>query len=197
MNRFFFVSLAWDNLKKNTRSIVPYGLTCLGSVLLYYVLCSIAQSPMLETIRGGWLMGNILQLGCTIMALFSVGFLLYTHSFTLKQRRREFGLFMILGMEKRHLLTMLCWETAMLAFMTIAGGLAGGILLDKLAQLFLLKLLQLEAVHGWSIQLNALLKTASLFFLIHLLTLAMTFIQVKGVSLISLMHQGEAGEKEP
>ena len=86
----------------------------------------------------------ILGLGCGVIAIFAVIFLFYTNSFLMKRRKKEFGLFNILGMEKRHIGKMMFWESIMVACTSIFLGVAAGLLLNKLVTMVLLRLVKLE-----------------------------------------------------
>lgn len=100
MNNLFYTRLAIQNLKKNSAVTVPYLLTCIGSVMMYYIISSLTGNPGFARMRGGGSMAFILMLGCVVMAVFSVMFLIYTNSFLVKRRKQEFGLFQVLGMGK-------------------------------------------------------------------------------------------------
>ena len=81
-----------------------------------------------------------LQLGIVVTSVFSVVFLFYTNSFLMRRRKKEFGLYNILGMEKRHLARLIFWETALMLAVSLTIGLAAGVLLDKLMHLVLSRL---------------------------------------------------------
>ena len=111
MNNLFYTRLAIQNLKKNSAVTVPYLLTCIGSVMMYYIISSLTVNPGFARMRGGGSMAFILMLGCVVMAVFSVMFLIYTNSFLVKRRKQEFGLFQVLGMGKMHLARSIAIET--------------------------------------------------------------------------------------
>lgn len=78
-------------------------------------------------------------LGSGVIGVFAVIFLFYTNSFLMKRRTRELGLYHILGMGKRHIAKMLFFETLYIALIGILGGVACGLLFQKLATLLLCK----------------------------------------------------------
>ena len=104
MNGQIYPRLALTNIRKNARNYVPYILTCIFAVAMYYMLHSLSMNKKIEeTVFGGDTMIYILEFGCHVLAIFAFIFLFYTNSFLMKNRRKEFGLFNILGMEKRHI----------------------------------------------------------------------------------------------
>ena len=99
----FYPKLAASNMKKNRKTYFPYVLTCILTIAMFYVFKSLALNPGIEKMFGGSTIAYILELGSFVVALFAFVFLFYTNSFLIKRRKKEFGVFNILGMEKRHL----------------------------------------------------------------------------------------------
>ena len=102
MKHKLYPRLAWQGITKNKRLYLPFLLTCVGMVMMTYILLSLASSPILKTFPGGDTMPMILSLGSFVMAAFAVLFLFYTNSFLIRRRNREFGLYNILGMGNGH-----------------------------------------------------------------------------------------------
>ncbi|WP_042333886.1 FtsX-like permease family protein [Desulfosporosinus meridiei] len=96
-------------------------------------------------------MQSILSLGTYVIAIFAAIFLFYTHSFLIKRRKKEFGLFNILGMEKKHIARVLVFDTLYVAVISLGAGLLSGILLSKLIFMVLLKTLNFEVPLGLEI----------------------------------------------
>ena len=111
MSRAFYLNLAVDNLKKNARTIIPYILTSVLTTMMLYMVVSLANNPHLNEIVGGASIKQLLGFGTVIIEIFAFIFLFYTHSFLIKRRQKEFALFSILGMEKKHLARVLFYET--------------------------------------------------------------------------------------
>ncbi len=157
MNNFFYGKLAFSNLKKNGKLYLPFIAAAIGIGAMYYIMLAITGDKGLDEMNGAAELKMILGLGCGVITLFSVVLLFYTNSFLMKRRKKEFGLFNILGMEKRHIGRMMFWETCMVAFISIAGGLAAGILLYKLVMLVLLRITGLEIPFGFEISVSAVI----------------------------------------
>lgn len=80
MTHRLYPRLAWQGITKNKRLYLPFLLTCVGMVMMTYILLSLASSPVLKTFPGGGVMPMILSMGSFVMAAFAVLFLFYTNS---------------------------------------------------------------------------------------------------------------------
>ncbi len=197
MKHFFYFRLAMQNIRNNRKTYVPYILTVIGTILMYYSFHCMADNPGIQDLRGGSVVAMIMNFGTSVIALFAVIFLFYTNSFLMKQRKKEFALYNILGMEKRHLGRILLWETVTVAAVGIAAGFGGGILLTKLMYLFLLRLMDFPVQLGFYISWDALKNAGILFGSIFLLTWLNALLQLHLVSPAQLLQQQKAGEREP
>lgn len=197
MNKIFYPKLALTNLKKNADTYVPYILTCIGSIIAFYSMISFYGNKGLDEMPGSTNLKTILFLGTIVIGIFSTIFLFYTNSFLIKRRKKELGLYSILGMEKKHIARVLFYETVVVTIVSLTLGLLGGILIGKLLYLLLLKLLHFTTPIQFYIDGRGLLITAGIFLAIFFLTLLTNFLQVKMANPINLLRGGEQGEKEP
>lgn len=101
MNNGFYLRLAAVNLRKNGRTILPYLIACTATIAMFFTISSLSQNSGLEQMTGSETVSLVLGLGTTVTGIFSAIFLFYTNSFLLKRRKKEFGLYNILGMEKQ------------------------------------------------------------------------------------------------
>ena len=85
--------LALAGIRKNKRLYIPYLLTCTGMAMMYYIIIFLQHNEMLDGMRGGTTASTILALGGWVVAIFVCIFLFYTHSFLLRRRKKEFGLY--------------------------------------------------------------------------------------------------------
>ena len=111
MSKLLYPKLALSNIKKNAKVYVPYILTCILTIGMYYIINSLAFSETTRTLRGGDYIQVLMALGTFVVALFAIIFLFYTNSFLMKRRKKEIGLYNILGMEKKHISIMIFFET--------------------------------------------------------------------------------------
>ena len=193
----FFPRLALVNIARNSRFYLPYLLSCGGVAAMYYILQFLEHNEGLDSVRGAMYLKSFASVGCFIAAMFSAVILLYANSFVMKRRQRELGLYNILGLEKRHIAQMCFWESLFCAVITIAGGVAVGILLSKLALLLLLKISRLPVLFGFSVDFQGAANTAALFAVLFLLTLAKNLFQVGKSRPVELLRSAQAGEREP
>ena len=193
----FFPKLALDGIRKNKRLYTPYLLACVGMVAMLYIITFLSQSPLVQSARGGTTACMAMGFGSWVIAIFSCIFLFYTNAFLIRRRKKEFGLYNILGMEKRHIGVILFWETLFTALIALAAGLAIGILLSKLVELALLKLLQSGVTFTFSVSVPALARTLIVFAVIFVLLYLNALRQVRFSSAIALLRSESAGEKPP
>ncbi len=193
----FYRRIAWSGMRKNGRLYVPFLLTCMGMVGMFYIVSFLCYSPMLGGMAGGTVMQMLLELGQWVIAAFAVLFLFYSHSFLLRRRKKEFGLYNILGMGKGNLALVLLWESVLTGLLALAGGLAGGIALAKFAELGMVFLLQARADYALSISVEAVWQTVRLFGVIFLLLFLDTIRQVRLANPMELLHSEAAGERPP
>jgi len=127
---------------------------------------------------------------------FSYIFVLH-QQFLIKRRKKEFGLFNILGMEKKHIARLMFFETLFIGFISLAAGILAGILLSKLMILLLFKIIAFKVTFGFEIPISAIVATVALFCGIFLLNLIYNICQVHLSKPIELLKGGNVGEKEP
>lgn len=197
MNKFFYQKLAINNIQKNSKTYVPYILTCIGTIMMFYNMCFLVVAKDIGSVSDSGSIRYILFLGAIVIGIFSLIFLFYTNSFLIKRRKKEFGLFNILGMEKRHVARIMFHETIITAAISLISGLILGILISKLMILLLLKLISFEATFGFEVPIIAVLISAALFCGIFLVNLIYNIRQVHISNPIELLKGGSTGEKEP
>ena len=188
--------LAWDGIRKNSRLYVPYLLTGVGAVSFFYILVALSRLPE-GTLPGSGSVQVILNLGSFVLWVFSLLLLFYTHSFLIRRRNREFALYNVLGMGKRDIARILCWETLLSGGISLAGGLALGILLGKLAELGLLRMVGAATDMVYRVSAGGLLLTLGLYGAIYLLILISSLVRVGRSTAVQLMRSQAEGEKPP
>ena len=195
--RNLYPRLAATNLKKNRRFYLPYLLACIVIVALFCIMLTLASDPYLGQMQHGGSVSQVLGFGVLIMALFSAIILFYTNSTFTKQRKREFAIYNILGMEKRHISYVLFWESLYTAAMTLFFGLVAAGVFSKLLQLVLVRLIGGEATFGLNISLMSIGYTAVFFGALFLLLLLNTIRIIHLSNPVQLLRAGSEGEREP
>ena len=193
MNSFIYEKLAVTNLKNNRKTYVPYIITAVLTVMMFYMIDALS--------RGKGVAMNTLQIclqyATGVIIVFAVIFLFYTNSFLIKRRKKEIGVYNILGMGKRHIARMMAVETILTAGISILGGLLSGIIFGKLMYLLLLKIMHNSVDMQFSVNGTAIGHTVLLFAVIFLLTYVYNVLQIQLVNPVELLHGGNQGEKEP
>lgn len=167
MKTALYPRLAWDGLRKNKRLFTPYLLTCICMVMMFYILSFLGSPETCALLpRGSNSTGLILNLGSFVIFAFSAIFLYYTNSFLVRRREREFGLYNVLGMNKRNLARIVTWESLITAVLSLVLGLALGIVLSKLAELGLVNMLGGDINYRIRIDVDSLTRALGLYAVI-------------------------------
>ena len=133
--------LALSNLIKNRKLYYPYALATILAIAITYIFTSLTLNPHLDDLTGADSIKMVLGMGLVIVALSSGIIVLYANSFVMKNRSKELGLYSMLGLEKRHLFSMILKETVIMSFVTLLLGIGVGVLFDKLIYAFLQRLI--------------------------------------------------------
>lgn len=197
MRHTIYPRLAWTGIRKNGRLYLPYILTCIGMVGMFYIVSFLSASDYIQSIKGGEEMQMVLKLGCGVIGFFSALFLFYTNSFLMRRRKKEFGLYNILGMGKWNIARVLLWETLMIAGISLGSGVALGVLLSKIAELCMVNILDAEAVLFMSVDVASIFHAVLLFAVIFFLILANALRQLHFANPIELLHSENTGERPP
>ena len=133
--------LALSNLIKNRKLYYPFALATILAIAITYIFTSLTLNPHLDDLTGSDPIKMVLGMGLGIVALSSGIIVLYANSFVMKNRSKELGLYSVLGLEKRHLFSMILKETMIMGFVTLLLGIGVGALFDKLIYAFLQRLI--------------------------------------------------------
>lgn len=197
MKTGFYPKLAFDGIRKNRRMYVPFICTCIGMVMMFYIISYLHYSDSVAAMRGGAIVRTMLNLGTITVGIFSCIFLFYTNSFLIRRRKKEFGLYHILGMGKRNIARILFWETMLTALISLVIGIGFGILFSKLAELGMLRLMHAQATYSMQISPDSILFTITVFGCIFILLFFNALRQIHFSGAISLIRSENVGEKPP
>ena len=195
MNSNIYGKLAVTNLKNNGKSYLPYVLASAFSVMMYFIMDNLYRNRSL--VEKGSPLAIMLSYAAAVLLIFSVIFLFYINSFLIKRRKKELGIYNILGMEKGHLAKMLFLESVMTTAASIIGGILAGILFGKLVYLILLKILHMGGKIEYRVSLSSAGMTTILFGVIFILIFLYNLLQMKISNPIELLRGGNTGEREP
>lgn len=193
----FYPKLALNNLRKNKDTYWPYMLTSIVCIATYYIMQSIAMNRGLLQVSGGAVAVSIFFLGTVVIAIFCVALLFYTNSFLIKRRKKELGLYCVLGLEKRHVALVLFFETLFSALFCLVLGLIFGILFSKALFLALLYVLDFSTPIAFTISIPSLITTLVLFLLLYAVLFLYNATHVQRARPVELLRSTQTGEREP
>ena len=193
----FYIRLAKDGIMKNRKLYFPYILTCICMIMMFYIIYYLGFSADFTSVRGGDMLQSFLMLGVFVIAIFSLIFLYYTNSFLIRRRKKEFGLYNILGMGKRNLVKILVWENILTATLSIVSGLLLGIVFSKLAELAALRILGGKTGFAIRVEPKPVIVTAVLFLGIFLLIMLRMIFYIFRLRPVEMLKSENVGEKPP
>lgn len=196
-NRHFFMRMSLSNLKLNKQTYIPFIFTSVFTAAMFYIIVSLSGNPDLENTLGGSALKSLLGLGTWVTGLFAFIFLFYTFSFLFKRRKKEIGIYNVLGMEKKHISRVIAGEILIVFLISIILGLVIGMLLDKLMFLIVAKIIGAKASMGFYVSVEGLVKTVLLLAAIFILIFLNSIRQVHFNNPIELLKGGNIGEREP
>lgn len=196
-NRKLFMKMSLTNINLNRRTYIPFILTSIFTAAMFYIIVSLAGNPDLEQNTGGATLKSLLGMGIWVTGLFAFIFLFYTYSFLFKRRKREIGIYNILGLEKKHISKVLAGEILTVFFLSMVLGLLIGILMDKLMFMLVAKLIGAKSVMTFYISGEAVIKTVMLLVVIFILIFFNSVRQVHFNNPIELLNGSNTGEREP
>lgn len=187
--------LAVSNLIKNRKLYYPFALAVLLAVTVTYLFYSLTFNPKIAEIRGGETIQATLGFGMFVVTLASAIIVLYANSFVMKNRSKELGIYGMLGLEKRHLISMTFKELVVFGILTVGAGIGIGALFDKLIFAFLLKLMKLKVELVATFQMNVVIAVLVVFGLIFLGLMFLNALRIARMNALQLSREKASGEK--
>ena len=197
MKSGIYFKLAFDGIRKNRKLFLPYIGAGAGMVMMSYIIFFLTENERILSLKGGEAIHNTLGFGCSVMAIFSCIFLFYTNSFLIRRRKKEYGLYGVLGMGKRQLVAVCFFENLLVTVFSLFFGLVFGITFSKFAELGLVNIASGQADFSFSLEPSAILKTAVTFTAIFVLVFLNSARQVRFSDTVALLKGESTGEKPP
>lgn len=188
--------LALSNLIKNRKLYYPYALATILAIAITYIFTSLTLNPHLNDLTGSDPIKMVLGMGLVIVALSSGIIVLYANSFVMKNRSKELGLYSMLGLEKRHLFSMILKETVILGFVTLLLGIGVGALFDKLIYAFLQRLIGESTGLVSTFQVVTIPIVLVIFICIFSLLILVNGFRLLRLNPLQLTKDGLKGEKK-
>lgn len=196
MGKLYF-KLAKTNLSNNRPFYIPYIISSIITVAMLYMMSFLSDNKGLNKIMGADSLAIIFRLGVGIIVIFSYIFLFYTNSFIIKRRKKEIGVYNILGMEKRHLSKVLFVETIYSAIISLVCGIIVGIAFSKFILMVLYGIIGIHKTVEFFVNIHGIILCVVSFGILFLLTFLYNFMQIKLANPIELLRGTNVGEREP
>lgn len=184
-------------IRKNGNAYFPYILAGVFSVFVFFVFASIVNNDIVKTLPHSGYAWMLLEVGQVLLGLILLPFILYTNSFLIKRRKKELGLYSVLGLDKKHIAVMMFWETLVIFGIVMVGGVLFGLVFSKLIFLILLNMSGLPVNATFTFSLNALDQTLIYFLAAYAINLVINVIHVFRTNPNELIREPKKGDKEP
>ncbi|AKN30211.1 hypothetical protein Ccar_04980 [Clostridium carboxidivorans P7] len=193
-----FINLAVNNVKKNFNNYIMYLVSAVFSVMIFYIFCSIAFNDVFVKLADNKpTVKLIFKASAIIVALFSFIFIWYSNSFFLKNRKREIGIYSMIGMEKKQIAKMLFYENLIIGSLSIVCGIILGVMFSKYFSLMLIYLMRETLNIKFAIVFKAFYITILVFFILFLLNSIHSYSTIYRYEVIELLSAQKQGEKTP
>ncbi|MBR4011154.1 MAG: ABC transporter permease [Clostridiales bacterium] len=190
-------NLAGNALSKNKIIYVPYIISSMVMIAITFILSAISQDKQLRQVEGGVTLQMIMTIGIPIMFIIAFFFLMGVSRFVIKQRKKELGVYCILGMQKKHIIRLQFLENLYVYLLSIISGTVIGFVIEKIVQLLFLKMYHLEADFSWNIQWKTLILITVAFAVFFLVFFIINAIGILTSNILEYMKEESKGEKQP
>lgn len=193
-----YPKLAWQGIRKNVETYLPYLLMGILMVGVSYIMNYLTRPALMGALSMGGTTLMVLQMGKIVISVFSVIFLYYCNSFLIRRRMKEFGLYNILGMGKGNIARVMLWETLLTALLVFAGGLLLGLSLSRLVEMALINLLHADYTVPMELFYpDGVTWVLLLFGGIYVLILLANLLRMRLSNPVALLKSENTGEKPP
>lgn len=196
-----YFKIAAKNIKKSFKDYAIYFLTLTFAVCIFYCFNSIDSQmaiAKLNTVQGGYVevMQNLISVVSIFVSFILGGLIIYATNFLIKRRKKEFGIYMLLGMGKRKISFILFIETLLVGIISLIAGLMLGIMLSQGLSFLTIKMFLVElSKYKFVFSKVAVLKSITYFGLIYLMVILFNIIVISKYKLIDLINSSRKNEK--
>lgn len=196
-SNFFYAQLAKTNLQRNKRNFIPFWVSCMVVVAFFFNLLNLKNViQRAEMVYGNTTVAGFLAFGSVVVALLAAIFIFYANSFLMKNRKKEIGLYGILGLEKRHIGLMLLIEMLIVAGTSVVAGIVSGMVFGKLIFMLMRKIIRYNVNLEYSVYGEAILYTVIFYGLLFMVLLVYNLISMHLTEPIELLKSKNQGEKK-
>lgn len=175
--------------------IFPYFIAAALMSAMYFIITNLLLAKSVQNMSHGAITQSLLMVGQYLMTLFIVGYMFYINSFLMKRRKKEFGLYGVLGLEKRHVARIILLESLLLNLAALALGLAIGCAFGRLCFYALMRVVRVAEGSVYRLEPNALSATCGVFCVVFASTTLYNLLQVYRANPIELLHGEKKGER--
>jgi putative ABC transport system permease protein len=193
----FFQKIAFSNLRKNTKAYAPFLLSMSLLVAVIMMTQIIVNNPGMNKLPSSQSAIFMFRLGNIILMIFAAIFSFYTNNFLIKQRKKEFGLYNVLGLGKREIALVVFWELFYSCLISLVAGLVGGLLFARLGFLILKRILDVGASFVFELSVESIGLVILYFLIVYGCLFLFNMLQVRRTKPIELMQGSKRNEKEP
>jgi ABC-type antimicrobial peptide transport system permease subunit len=196
LGKNFFLKLAWNNVRRNRSVYLPYVVAVAIISGVFFLVNAIIESKSISNMPSGQTAQLILKFAVVVFGIFAFSFMLYINGFLIKRRKREFGLYSVLGLEKGHVCRVLLIEN----LLTLGGGVGVGFLFagvfGRLIFMLLLYFIHSSPGSVFELPANAFIVTGALFGAVFLVTSLYNTAQIRLANPVALLQSEKKGEKD-
>lgn len=193
----FFQKIAFSNLRKNTKAYTPFLLSMSLLVAVIMMTQIIVNNPGMNKLPSSQSAIFMFRLGNIILMIFAAIFSFYTNKFLIKQRKKEFGLYNVLGLGKREIALVVFWELFYSCLISLAAGLVGGLLFARLGFLILKRILEVGESFVFELSVESIGLVILYFLMVYGCLFLFNMLQVRRTKPIELLQGSKRNEQEP
>ncbi|MGG2094856.1 ABC transporter permease [Bacillus sp. S13(2024)] len=191
-------NLALRNIKRNFKDYALYFMSMIFSIVIYFTFAALQYNTQIEkAAEGSKKISGAFQVSSVMLIVFVAVFIIYSNGFFTRKRKKEVGLYSLLGIRKRQIGKMLFYENMLMGLMSLIIGIVIGSLLSKLFLELLVSLMGLDLQVHFEVPLAAIINTAVVFFVIILYTSLQGYRLIYRFKLIELFRAEREGEQMP
>lgn len=198
MNKLLLLpKLSVMGIRKNGTSYFPYIMAGSFSVFIFFVFASILANDIMYTLPRNSYALMLMRIGQILLGLILLPFIVYANSFLIKRRKKELGLYSILGLDKKHIAAMMAWESLIIFSIVMIIGITFGLVFSKLIFLILLNFTSLPVNASFEFSPTAFYQTILYFLAVYGINLVMNIIRVFRTNPNDLLTGAKKGDREP
>ncbi|WP_148551852.1 ABC transporter permease [Paraclostridium bifermentans] len=189
-------NIAKKNVQKNLKGYFLYFFSIVFTVGIYYAFKNLQYNPSIDAaLSASSKASAAFNAASIVIALFSILFIWYSNSFFIKKRKKEIGLYALLGIENKEIGLLLFFETLIIGVAAIVIGIIAGVVFSKMMLGILIKLITLNLSINFAVSIKGMFETFVLFILIFLVIAYQSNRIIYKFKLIELFKASSTSEK--